>query len=60
MKTGGVLGGGCRKKIGWFLIRHAEFGKYVAECAVKIRDITDIENVNKLFDEQIFIFESMK
>jgi hypothetical protein len=32
----------------------------VAECAVKIRDITDIENVNKLFDEQIFIFESMK
>jgi hypothetical protein len=32
----------------------------VAECAVKIRDITGIENVNKLFDEQILIFESMK
>jgi hypothetical protein len=39
---------------------HPEFGKHVAECSVKIRDITDIVNVNKLFDEQILIFESMK
>jgi hypothetical protein len=28
----------------------------VAECSVKIRDITDSENVNKLFEEQILIF----
>lgn len=39
---------------------HAVFGKYVAKCAVKIRDITDIENVNKLFDEQILVSGSMK
>jgi hypothetical protein len=39
---------------------HIEFEKYVAECSVKIKDITDIQNVNKLFDEQILIFESMK
>ena len=32
----------------------------MAKCAVKIRDITDIENVNKLFDEQILVSGSMK
>jgi len=32
----------------------------MAECSVKIRDIIYIENVSKLFDEQILIFKSMK
>jgi hypothetical protein len=50
------------QEVDWLISRtcHTEFGKYVAECSVKIRDITDVENVNKLFDEQILVFESMK
>lgn len=47
------------QEVDWLISRtfHSEFGKYVAECAVKIRDMTDIENVNKLFDEHILIFK---
>jgi hypothetical protein len=50
------------QEVDWLisLICHAEFGKHVAECSVKITDIIDIVNVNKLLDEQILIFESMK
>jgi hypothetical protein len=46
------------QEVDWLISRicHTEFEKYVAECSVKIRDITDSENVNKLFEEQILIF----
>jgi len=38
------------QEVDWLIshICHTEFGKYVAECSVKRRDITDSENVNYL------------
>lgn len=41
-----------------FHVCHAEFGKYIAECPLKITNTVDTDNVNKLCNEQILISKS--
>jgi hypothetical protein len=35
-----------------------EFGKHIAECSGRMTNTVDIENVNKLHNEYIFILKS--